>query len=148
MYPCPIWHGSGTAHLGDNTTVTMSDDEMYRAVVGLLALSYREAQTGKAFTSDESLESFRVLFRDLTHVAFKYSVALPVATNEAISAAVKDAASYGADTATKESMRVFAQAVTAFTVFCKIIEEQNATVDINVALKELALRAALTSTEE
>jgi hypothetical protein len=127
----------------------MNGDELYRTVVGMLALGYRETRDGALLGADDGRELVRALFRDLGRGdVFIYASGSIEPTTEALSAMVKDAVIKAGRQVSGEFIGALSQVMVAFGAFCSILKEQNPSVDVEAALLQLAYRAAVPMDEE
>jgi hypothetical protein len=116
----------------------MSDAELHRAAVGLLALTYNETHGGSGFRSPEAQESLLELFRGLQNPVFT----VECEPEEDLTAIVEKVAQATADMLMVQVLRALNIIGLTFVQFCTLIEHDAPSVDIDFMIKCLALAAA------
>ena len=116
----------------------MSDAELHRAAVGLLALTYNETHGGSGFRSSESQESLLELFRGLQNPTFT----IECAPEEELTSIVERVAQATADMLMVQVLRALHTIGLTFVQFCSLLEQEVPSVNIDFMIKCLALAAA------
>jgi hypothetical protein len=128
--------------------VDLDEDEVYRTVVGLFALSYREMRAGTFMSTKEGRESLDTLYRELRPTIGRYSAGNVPLTQEGVHDAVRDAIFETFERIAGEMFRAISSAMAAFGVFCVLLEAKAPTVDVDELLQTLAVKAAALSKDE
>lgn len=116
----------------------MSDAELHRAAVGLLALTYNETHGGSNFRSDEAKESLLELFRGLQSPM----ITVECSPEEELTAIVEKVAQATADILMVQVLRALNIIGLTFVQFCTLVEEDAPSINVDFMIKCLALSAA------
>lgn len=119
-------------------TPGMTDAELHRAVVGLLALTYNETHGGSSFSSTESVESLMTLFSGL-HSSL---LSVDFDPDEDLTSIVAKVAQASVDMMMVQTLRALNVAGLAFVEFCDLVEQEAPSIDIDAMIKHLALLVA------
>jgi hypothetical protein len=116
----------------------MSDEELYRTAVGIMALAYRETHGGSGYKSEESMASLLALLTDLSGFTLELRA---VPDEDAVSLAER-AATQVAEVAQVRMARALHASALAFIDICDQIKKEAPSLDIEDLISRVALRAA------
>lgn len=116
----------------------MSDEDVFRTAVGMMALAYRETHGGSTFKSDESMESVLTLLTDLSG----FSLELPARPDKDAMALIQQAVMQVAEVAQLRMARALQASALTFVDFCDMVKQETPSVDIEGLIQRLALKAA------
>jgi hypothetical protein len=115
----------------------MNDGDLYRTVVGMMALTYRETHSGSGYKSEESRESLALL-TDLGG----FKLELEFHKDEDLAVLLLRAGQQVADAAGLRMARALSTWGFAFAEFCDLVKQELPSIDIEALLGRMALRAA------
>ena len=127
-----------SAQPGRHLLVAITDEDLHRVVVGLMALTYRETHGGSGYESDESAQAMSALHADL--LAYKIGIQIePGESSEAFAYRVAEATGNAVGL---QMFKALHSAIIAFVEFCDLAKQDSPSLDVEDLLARLALRAA------
>ena len=116
----------------------MSNEDLHRTAVGIMALAYRETHGGSGYKSDESFESLLALLTDLSGFRLEFETR----KDEDPLIQVERAARQVAETAQLRMVRALHASALTFVDFCDLVKQEDPSIDIEELIGRLALKAA------